>query len=146
MHGQYHRHLAPFFKQFDRSQIKITLLDDLERDGAAYFRDLFNFLGVDDDFPIDRIDRYNGSGVARNAMVQRLLSGGSRAKGLARRMLPDRAFRRLARLQHGVRAANQRRDSELPADLRRQLTERFYGDDIRALEKLIERDLSSWLS
>jgi hypothetical protein len=145
-HGQFHRHLAPFFEQFDRRQLKVTLLDDLERDSEAYFRDLFAFLGVADDFPIEGIGRYNGSGVARSGVVQRLLSGGARVKGLARTMLPDRAFRGLARLQHSVRSANLRRDAELPADLRRQLTERFYGEDIRALEKLIGRDLGHWLS
>jgi hypothetical protein len=69
-----------------------------------------------------------------------------RSRASAVTTLPDRAFRGLARLQHSVRSANLRRDAELPADLRRQLTERFYGEDIRALEKLIGRDLGHWLS
>jgi hypothetical protein len=136
----------PFFEQFERRQIKVVLLDDMEREGDAFFRDLFDFLGVDDSFRIDTVDRYNGSGVARNAVVERLLPGTAMLKEVARALLPARAFRRHARLQHGVRAANLRRDSELLADLRRQLTERYDRDDIRALEKLIGRDLGHWLS
>jgi hypothetical protein len=66
-------------------------------DGAAYFRDLFRFLGVDDSFRIDGVERFNGTGVARNATVHRLLSGGAMIKGLARAVLPDVATRRLAR-------------------------------------------------
>ena len=143
-HGLYHRHLAPFFEQFERSRIKVTLLDDLERDGAAYFRDLFRFLGVDEGFRIDRIERFNGTGVARNATIHRLLSGGAVIKGLARAVLPDRATRRLARLQHGLRAANLQRPAALPPQLRRELTERYYRADILALERLIGRDLSGW--
>ena len=143
-HGLYHRHLAPFFEHFERRQIKVTLLDDLERDGAAYFRDLFRFLGVDEGFQLETVERYNGSGIARSATIHRLLSRGTRVKGLARAVLPDRAFRRLARLKHGMRAANLQRTSPLSPELRRQLTQRFYGEDIAALEKLLGRDLSVW--
>ena len=142
--GLYHRHLVPFFEQFERRQIKVTLLDDLERDSAAFFRDLFRFLGVDEGFRLDPVERYNGSGIARSATIHRLLSSGARVKGLARAMLPDAAFRRLATLQHDVRAANLQRTSPLPPELRRELTLRFYGEDIAALEKLIRRDLSIW--
>jgi Sulfotransferase family len=143
-HGCYHRHLAPFFERFERRQIKVTLLDDLERDAAGFFRDLFRFLGVDDGFRLDTVERYNGSGVARSATIHTLLSGGARLKGLARAVLPDAAFRRLARLQHGVRSANLQRTSPLSPELRRELTHRFYGEDIAALEKLLGRDLSVW--
>jgi hypothetical protein len=143
-HGLYHRHLAPFFEQFERHQIKVTLLDDLERDSAAFFRDLFRFLGVDDGFQLETVERYNGSGTARSATIHRLLSGAAKVKGLARAVLPDRAFRRLARLQHGVRSANLQRSSPLSPELRRELTQRFYGEDIAALEKLLDRDLSVW--
>ncbi|MCE3250655.1 MAG: sulfotransferase [Geminicoccaceae bacterium] len=143
-HGLYQHHLAPFFDQFERSQIKVTLLDDMERDGTAYFRELFRFLGVDDSFRIDSVERFNGTGVARNATIHRLLSGGAVIKGLARAVLPDVATRRLARLQHGLRAANLQRSAALSPELRRELTERYYRDDILALEELIGRDLSCW--
>jgi Sulfotransferase family len=142
--GLYHRHLTSFFEHFDRRQIKVTLLDDLERDGVVFFRDLFRFLGVDEGFRLDTVERYNGSGIARSAAIHRLLSCGARVKGLARAVLPDAAFRRLATLQHGVRAANLQRTSPLPPGLRRELTRRFYGEDIAALEQLIGRDLSIW--
>ena len=47
-HGQFHHHLAPFFAQFGRGQIKVVLFDDLTRNGPALFRNLFRFLGVDE--------------------------------------------------------------------------------------------------
>jgi hypothetical protein len=43
-----------------------------------------------------------------------------------------------------VRSANLQRSSPLSPELRRELTQRFYGEDIAALEKLLDRDLSVW--
>lgn len=143
-HGCYHRHLAPYFEHFDRRQIKVTLFDDLKRDPAGYFADLFRFLGVDDGFRLDAVERMNGSGEARNAAVHWLLSKGAAIKGLARATLPDNAVRSLTRLQHRLRSANLRETPGLSPELCRQLTRRYYRDDILALEKLIDRDLGLW--
>ena len=35
---------------------------------------------------------------------------------------------------------------KLDENLRRDITEKYYKDEIRTLEKLVDRDLSSWLS
>lgn len=143
-YGLFARHLAPFFEQFDRSRIKVVLLEELERDGERTFAELFRFLGVDDSFRPDLSHRYNISGTPKNALVHRALSGNQRAKRLLRAILPSRATERLARLQHRWRSANLRRTQILPADLRRELTLRFYARDIEALESLLGRDLSLW--
>lgn len=143
-YGLYARHLAPFFEQFDCGQIKVVLLEELEQDGERIFAELFRFLGVDDSFRPDLSHRYNISGTPKNALVHRALSGNQRAKRLLRAILPNRATERLARLQHRWRSANLRRKQILPADLRRELTLRFYARDIEALESLLGRDLSLW--
>ena len=46
---------------------------------------------VDDSFQLETVERDNGSGVARSVLIQMLLSGGVRVKGLARAVLPDAA-------------------------------------------------------
>ncbi len=145
-HGLYHRHLAPFFEYFDRSQIKVALFDDLERDGAGLFAELFNFLGVDPGFRLDPVERHNATGAARNAMLHRALSGNAALKRLARSLLPENAIRVLGRAQHRLRHANLRRVPGLSPGQRRRLTERYYGRDILALESLLGRDLGHWLS
>ncbi len=142
-HGLYHRQLAAWYDHFDRDQIKVTFLDDLERDAAGYFADLFRFLGVDDRFRPE-LGRYNATGAVRSALVHRVINGSYRIKRLARTALPSRTAYHLARLQHRVRSANLRRTHDLPASLRRELTETFYAKDIAALERLIERDLGFW--
>jgi hypothetical protein len=143
-HGLFHRHLHPYFDHFDRDQIMVVLMDDLERNPAGLFADLFRFVGADPHFRLDGIPRYNQTGAAKSVAVQWALSAGSGMKQLARAVLPTRTVHALANLQHRLRSSNLRRVSELSPELRRQLTERFYGDDIGALEHLLRRDLSIW--
>ena len=143
-YGLYHRRLTPFFEHFARSQIKVTLLEDLQRDSDAFFADLFRFLDVDDSFRPDLSQRYNELGAVRSAMLQRILSRSHRIKRLLRSVLPHSTAHHLARLQYRVRSANLRPTQPVSPDLRRELTERFYADDIGALEGLLGRDLSIW--
>lgn len=143
-YGLYHRHLAAFFDHFERRQIKVVLLEDLERDSGAFFADLFRFLGVDDGFRPALSHRYNETGTARSATLHRVLSPSPWLRRWMRSVLPQPAAYHLARLQHRVRSANLSRNQTLPPALRPELTERFYADDIGALEGLIERDLTIW--
>ncbi len=142
-YGLYHRYLRAFFEHFDRRRIKVTLLEELARDRDRFFADLFDFLEVDDSFrPAPQ--RYNDTGTARSATIHRVLYGSHRLKNWMRSVLPPTATYHLARLQHRLRAANLSRSQALPPDLRPELTERFYADDMGALEDLLGRDLSIW--
>jgi hypothetical protein len=143
-YGLYHRHLAAFFEHFERGQIKVLLLEDLARDSAASFADLFSFLKVDATFQPALSHRYNATGTARSTTLHRLLQRSHRLKRWARTVLPQPAAYHLARLQHRLRSANLGRSQSLPPTLRPELTEQFYADDIDALEGLLERDLSVW--
>jgi hypothetical protein len=142
-YGLYHRYLAEFYRQFDRRQIKVILLEELQRDSGRFFSDLFRFLDVAEGFRPE-LQRYNETGAARSATLHRLLYGSQRLKRWARGTLPPSATYHLARLQHRLRNVNLRRSQALPPTLRPELTARFYAEDIGALENLLERDLSIW--
>ena len=142
-YGLYHRYLAAFYQHFDRRQIKVALLEELQRDSGRFFAELFRFLGVDEGFRPE-LQRYNETGAARSATLHRLLYGNYRLKTWVRNNLPQSAAYRLARLQHRLRSANLSRTQGLPPALRPELTARFYAEDIGALEGLLGRDLSIW--
>jgi sulfotransferase family protein len=144
-HGLYHRHLEAFFEHFDRRQIRVVLFDDLERDSPGLFAQLFEFLGVDPAFRLDPVERYNATGAARSALLHRALNDSVALKRLARSLLPEAAIRVLGRAQHRLRRANLHPAPGLPPELRRRLTERYYGQDLQALERLLGRDLGLWL-
>lgn len=143
-YGRYHQHLQPFFERFGRDQIRVVLTEDLESDPVAFFAGLFRFLGVDATFRPDLSRRLNESGTARSALVHLALARSQVAKRILRAALPEAATRRLRHLQHRIRSANLKRMHMIPRDLRRDLTERLYGEQIAKLETMLGRDLSAW--
>jgi|GEM_PF-68124 len=138
--GFYYEHLAAYYREFDASQIRVYLHDDLKADPRSLVRDLFGFLGVDDSFAPDLSSRPNRSGVPRSRTLQRLLARPNAAREALRRLLPEPAFRRA--LEAAARWNLSR--PRLPEEARAHLIE-GYREDILRLQDLLRRDLSAWL-
>jgi DNA replicative helicase MCM subunit Mcm2 (Cdc46/Mcm family) len=101
--------------------------------------DLFRFLDVDDKFAPDVSTRYNMSGIPQNQIVNSILKQHQRFQILSKRFVPER-LRRIAR---NVRNNNLVKPT-IPAEIRNELID-AYKEDIKKLEKLIEKDLSVWM-
>lgn len=71
--GRYHKHLTRFESHFDRSQIKVLLLDDLKSDASAVARELYEFAGVDPAFEPDLSRAHNQGGIPKHEGVYRIL-------------------------------------------------------------------------
>jgi hypothetical protein len=136
--GQYATHLARFSQLFPQRQICVLLYEDYRSNPQSVLRNIFRFLEVDPDQPIDLSRRHN------EAIVPRL----PRLHGLRRRLLgdtslltwlPEPARRALRRLYRGPRSVV----SMSPAD--RAAVIAYYRDQILGTADLIGRDLSAWL-
>ena len=138
--GFYHGQLARYYERFPRSQIKVYLYEDLESDAAGLCRDVFRFLGVDDEVRPDTSLKHNVSGLPRNQRLHDLLTKPHPLKKILKPLLPDQLRQRLVTR---LRSGNLVRPP-LPVELRRQLL-REYRPDILRLQELIQRDLSNWL-
>jgi len=139
--GYYGRQLERFFATFPRERIRVYLQEDLRRDSLAVIRDAYAFVGVDPSFAPDVSVRPNATGVPRGPLVRAATAASRPLRKLMRRTLPVAMHKRL-------RAAVARGALERPKldpAVRARLTEE-YVDDIRLLERLIERDLSNWLA
>lgn len=136
--GCYATHLERFFTQFGREQFSIHLYEDFCADPRAVCRDVFAFLGVDPDHPIDVSRRLNVPQLPRSPLLHAtLLSiGGSRGPS---RWVPRQWRDPLRRLFLG-----QRSRETMSATDRRVLVE-HYRAEIERTAELIDRDLSSWL-
>ena len=117
--SRYSGQLGPYFSLFGRGRVLVHLYDELCGDGEAVVRATFRFLGVDDRGPLPPLGRHNEVRLppARGRLRPRLRLG------------PGRPPARPA-LDPGLRA-------ELTAS---------FEDEIRALEDLLERDLTAWRS
>ncbi len=138
--GYYAAQIAHYQQYFARSQLRVYLYDDFARDTNAVLRDIFSFLEVDPDVRIDHDVRHNISGIPRNRALHQLVNRNKKLRQNLKRVLPHWLTKRLA---HGFNRRNLVRET-LPNSLYNALTEE-YRDDILALEKLIDRDLSGWL-
>jgi len=144
--GRYATHLQRFFNTFPREHLRVHLYDDYRADPRAMLRDLFAFLGVDADYPIDFSRRHNETMVPRfprlHALQRRLFGRAVPARwGLTppRRWLPQAARRAIGRLYLG-RGTSRTMD---PADRRMAID--YYRDEILRTADLLGRNLSAWL-
>jgi hypothetical protein len=136
--GRYATHLQRYFGIFPRHHIRIYLYEDFRADPRRLLRDLFGFLGVQPDYPIDLSRRHNETNVLRFPVLHMLRR---RVLGEASllRWLPEGARRTLRRVYR-------RRREEItmdPGD--RRMVIDYYRDEILRTADLISRDLSAWL-
>jgi hypothetical protein len=137
--GFFGRQLTRYLDAFPREQVAVHLFEDLVGDPDGTMADVFTFLGVDP-VPLRSVDQYNASGVPRSPVLAALLRSRRWLGPPAKKLLPERLRPRIERMvQRGLD-----RPSLAPGDRARLVD--TYGDDVRLLERLTGRDLSSWLA
>lgn len=134
--GFYHEQLQRYFKWFDRSQIRIYIYDDFERNPGRLIQDMLQFLDVDCTFIPDMSAKPNPSGRPRSTTFQTWLNRPNVLKSLIKPLVP-------ASTRQWVRRANLSRPP-LSREIRHTLIAE-YREDILLLQDLICCDLSSWL-
>jgi hypothetical protein len=137
-YGHYHEQVKRYLNEFPRSQIHISLYEELERAPGLLISDLFAFLGVDPGFAVDVAQRHNEPRIPKLAGAVYFLKKWRvwpYLRNLAPRPLRPRLRSLLVRSRVSLAME--------PAD-RAFLTD-YYCDEIGKLATLVDRDLSSWL-
>ena len=155
-YGRYHTQLTRYLELFPRERLLVLTLEDLNRDVLATMRNVYEFLEVDPEYVPRQLTKNSNRGVyslsrlriltSRNRFMYRYAP--AHARVTRQRLDPlgllwvggvtvlDRVLlRRL--LGSGTPAC--------PAWLRQRLVQE-YEEEVRGLESLLGRDLSSWLS
>ena len=138
-YGHYHVALKRYLEYFDRSQMHISLFDDLKQDGQGFMRDLFRFLEVDDTFAPDMSHRHNVSGVIRNPVLRLFWTKTNRLRAVIRPLTTQKM--RHAFSERVFRSLDK---PHFSPGLRAELTA-YYRADIEQLQDFLGRDLSHWL-
>jgi len=133
--GLYAKHLKRFYQYFAREQIKILLFDDVVSKPAEVLQELSSYLGVSK-LEAPQLTKRVNSAVFPQAQRMVEAAGLTPLIELAKASPLERPLRGFADL---VR----RRKRSIEVD--RQKLQTYFRDDILELEKLIDRDLSSWL-
>ena len=140
--GFYYEQLQRYFDLFDSSQFKIYLFEDWLSDKLGLIRDLFEFIEVDPDFTPNMITKYNISGKPKSELLNSFLAQKNPIKTALKKILPQKIC---SQLSASAQTKNLQKLPSLSADVRQQLNQ-IYQPDILKLQKLINRDLSSWLT
>jgi len=141
--GFYTRQLDRYGELFPADQLLILLYDDLRDDHEALCRQVFSFLGVDDDFVPVSTEEHNVSGIPRNRLVHRALNPSAPMKRRLWRATPNLLKEPLLRAQTRMVNRNLERGS-ISEQERDRLREVFAGE-VAQLEDRLRRDLSHWL-
>jgi hypothetical protein len=140
--SRYAFQLEPYLEQFGPERIRLVSREELKTARAETMRALFEFLGVDPDFTSEEFDREWETGGAKDSGRFRLMDRAVRLPGLRALdrnfdRLPERMRWRVERLVHDPESGEAPKP-EIPAELRRRLTEIFKPDTAR-LEEIAGR-------
>lgn len=138
---RYAEQLMRYLDAFGPERVHVIVFDDFERDPAAAYRGVLEFLGVRADFSPE-FTVFNPARAARSRMVSRIVNHPPPWISRLGRMVGQRSRRWLSRR---IREANTvaAKSSAMPVVLRKQLESEF-APELRALEALLGRDLSAW--
>lgn len=142
--GLYSEQLKRYLHLFERGQVKIHLYEDLISDPEGVMQSIFQFLGVDDTSMPETKVIYNASGSPKNKALHLLLQKMRLLRTAIERIFPEGTHRSLLRLGSSLHNRNLTK-ARLSPEVRRQVTEDYFREDILKLQLLIRRDLSAWL-
>lgn len=138
--GFYADWIKRYFAAFERDQIKIYLYDDLVADTSAVVKDIYQFLGVDDDFTPE-LTKENVSGIPKSRLLQAIFTKNNILKSALKPLLTKQIRQSIIRI---IKKQNTSSKPLLTPEIRKKLIE-TYRQDVFDLQKLLQRDLNNWL-
>ncbi|GGJ03578.1 hypothetical protein GCM10010885_11070 [Alicyclobacillus cellulosilyticus] len=131
--------LQRYFEIFGKDRVMVILYDDFKRQPAKVLRQIFSFLGVREDVPIDTSMRFNVTGIPRGPLYQWATSSNAFTR-LVKPLIP-------AKIRHKIRLTAVRWSlNKIPLDEEnRRHYLRAFEDDIYNVECLIGRN-TGWLA
>ncbi len=138
--GMYYNQVKRLYETFLKEQVYVCLFDELEFDPVSLSQNIYHFLNVDPGFIPDVFTRRNPSGIPKNKTLHTFLVKPNQLKSFIQPILPSTVYHFITKLRDRNLSKPQ-----LDQEHRNSLIE-LYREDILKLQKLINRDLSNWLS
>lgn len=140
--GLYFEQVRAFCNSF--SKVHVGVYDDLQSNPRDFMKQIYRFLGVTDEVVPVSMDRHNVSGLPRSERLQQWLVTSHPVRTsigrVARAVLSES---RVRTVMQTIRQKNLSRPV-MPPEIRHELRATYY-EDIKLLEKLLNKDLSAWL-
>ena len=146
-HGFYAHQIKVFLKYFKKEQLKIVFYEDIKDDAEECMKSLYKFLSIEKDFKPD-FKTHNKTGTLKSKFIQRLFLGNHRLKNvLVKKILPKFiSEEQKANLRWKIihlNTSNKKKSLKIDSNTIEKYN-KLFQDDINELEKITNRDLSSW--
>lgn len=138
--SMYYERVKAFVENFP--QVKIYLTEDLKK--SNLLEDFLDYLELEKGHKINTQVKLNPSGIPKNGSMIKALHGRNKVKQAMKRLLPDKLQYYLIASKSALMERSIER-VELDKDLKVQLTQKHFLQDIEQLQNLLQRDLSHWL-
>lgn len=139
--GKYYEQLRRYYDLFPAEQIKIFLFDDYKIHPEKLVKDMFDFLGVDSNIDIDTSEKANEGGVPKLKKINYYLNH----LGIISWAKANLPMSWRTPFKKWMYKTDKEVMPKMTLEERKFLIE-YYREDILQLEKLIDRDLSKWLT
>jgi hypothetical protein len=134
--GLYYNQVKRYFDIFPKKNIQIMFYNDLKNNPKKFKNDLFSFLNVDN-HKIDFTKKFNSSIIPKNFVIAFLFQI-LRNNGLIRNLFASKSKRFIKKLLF------KENKEEIRSHDRKKIL-KFFINDIKKLELLINTDLKKWL-
>ncbi|MFZ9847540.1 MAG: sulfotransferase domain-containing protein [Flavobacteriales bacterium] len=142
--GLFSAHIERWQQIFGKENVLVVLLDDLKSNALEVTNKTLSFIGVSKLENIDAETQNEAKDFASLGLHQKFKSAKNWEKNLLRLLIPSKKIRE--RILNKVYQANIKKSAKktMSPELRNKLTH-FYVEDIKATEKLIDRNLNHWM-
>jgi len=151
--GFYYRNIVKWIKNLPENQYLVLVIEDYKESPQEFIQKIYRFLGVNDTFIppslTTEINTTKGLGyhsrAIQNIMAKRIPLKKSKWGGLIIKVLKVFGIGKLSEylITRNKKAKKSEEKEKLSEDMRKRIRQ-VYDDDIKSLEKLINRDLSFW--
>jgi hypothetical protein len=139
----YSSQVQHYLDVFGRDRVKVLLYEEFYADLEQGLRDIFAFLGVKEDVPIDTSTRFNSAGEVRQRRLYAFLTDFIRNPNAFEKAIKSLIPRNL-RLVWGAKAVNMLvHAAPINPQIKTEL-KAFFTEDVAKLEQLLQRDLLCW--
>ncbi len=140
--GRYYTHLKTYFSYFEREQVKLFLHEDLQQNPHQLFAELFDFIGVDQDFVPDTSKRFHSGALKLSNPYRNLLEKRVSISPLVKSFIPKATRKFLRKKLHAKSHAPK---PSMSHNLRLELTN-YFQDEVINLKQLTGLDVLHWLN
>ncbi len=139
--GMYYDQVKAYLDEFGTNRVKVILFEDLVHQTLEVCRDIFDFLEVDNTFIPNTDAIYNRSGKPKCAKLLKYALSPSLVKSIFKSVVPHSSRVRIKQAL-GKKVVTK---VSMPEHVQKELVN-LYRPEIIRLEKLLNRDLRSWLT